>query len=161
MFPCLCFDLILEHTPLPLRASSLSISLQLRSSKWKEDMWTYPVGHGNYTSREARCKSKELWWSTQWIMHFSFQSMPSIYFNTEERKENDKEIQHTWHHCLTVCLRNNTTQRIVQNHTFEMTRKRQRTYAWNSLPQKPCVSAEEIEHQHDNSVTKSQKIDIT
>lgn len=62
---------------------------------------------------------------------------------------------------MSNCLRNNTTQRVVQNRTSEMTRKRQRTYAWNSLPQKPCVSAEEMEHQHDTSVTKSQKTDIT
>lgn len=36
-----------------------------------------------------------------------------------------------------------------------MTGKRQKTYAWNSLPQNPCISAEEIEDQHDKTVTES------
>lgn len=42
-----------------------------------------------------------------------------------------------------------------------MTGKNQKTYAWNSLLQNPRISAEETEDQHDKTVTKSQKIDVT
>jgi len=79
--------------------------------KIKEGMWLYPVWHGNPTSREAQLKSKELWRSNneQCICH---SKTPLLFISTEGKKRGKwyEEMQHTWHHCLTVHLRNNTTQ---------------------------------------------------